>query len=154
MANSGANTNGSQFYINVANNTWLNGSYTVFGMTTTNYTVVQTISTVATNSANDKPLVDVVMDSVRITHLHTAAVGSTGSGVTASVYPNPCRGEFTIDLPAISTKVEITDMTGRVVYTTEIKGTLKVDLGKQGTGLYFVHLANINGSSAYKVVVQ
>ena len=152
MANSGPNTDGSQFYINLVNNPSLNGIYTVFGMTTSGMPVVQNIGLVPVD-VNDKPLTPVVMDSVRITRA-PAAVTNLANGLPTSVYPNPCRGTFNIDLPAIVTKVEIVDMAGRSVYHAEAKGTLPVDFRDQPTGLYFVHLSNVNGSSESKVIVQ
>lgn len=65
MANAGPGTNGSQFFINVADNTFLDGKHTVFGMVTEGYDIVEALSQVATD-ATDKPLEDVVLNSVTI----------------------------------------------------------------------------------------
>ena len=153
MANSSPNTDGSQFYINLVNNPSLNNIYTVFGTTTYNFSVVQNIGLVPVD-ANDKPLTPVVMDSVRITHLHTAAVNSIGNGVVAAMYPNPCRGIINIDLPDLATKVEIINMPGRTVFRAEARGTFTVDLRDQETGLYLVRLSNTNGATEIKLVIQ
>lgn len=64
MANSGPNTNGSQFFINVANNSFLDGKYSVFAHVTSGYDIVEKISTVATDPGNDRPLSPVVLQSV------------------------------------------------------------------------------------------
>lgn len=66
MANSGPNTNGSQFFITVAATTWLNGNHTIFGKVIEGMDVVYAISKVATSKPGDKPLQDVVMESVTI----------------------------------------------------------------------------------------
>lgn len=152
MANSGPNTNGSQFYINLVNNSGLNNSYTVFGMVTTNFTVVQDIGNVPTNSA-DKPLTDVVIDSIRITNF-PAAVSNVSKGVAASIYPNPSKGVFTIELPGTITKVEIMDMRGQLVYSTKAKRKVEIDLRTHPAGLYMVRASNAEGTWENKLIVQ
>lgn len=64
MANSGPNTNGSQFFIMHVDYP-LPPSYTKFGRVLEGQDVVDSIAQVPTNS-NDKPLDPVVMNSVRI----------------------------------------------------------------------------------------
>jgi cyclophilin family peptidyl-prolyl cis-trans isomerase len=56
MANSGPNTNGSQFYINVANNNFLDGKYVTFGKVTSGMDVVTKIEKTPTDKSNDRPL--------------------------------------------------------------------------------------------------
>ncbi len=71
MANSGANTNGSQFFItsgNISegNLSALNGGvYTIFGEVTKGFEVVDSIERVAVD-ANDKPQNSVVIESIQI----------------------------------------------------------------------------------------
>lgn len=64
MANSGPNTNGSQFFI-MHKDYPLPPSYTKFGKVTEGQDVVDAIAAVQTNS-NDKPLEPVVMNKVYI----------------------------------------------------------------------------------------
>lgn len=66
MANSGPDSNGSQFFI-LATNSYpsLNGGYTVFGQLYGGSNVVAAINHVATD-ANGKPLTNVIINSVRI----------------------------------------------------------------------------------------
>ena len=66
MANAGPNTNGSQFFITVAPTTWLNGHHTIFGQVIDGMDVVYAISKVATSKPGDKPLKDVVIESIKI----------------------------------------------------------------------------------------
>lgn len=63
MANAGPNTNGSQFFINTANNNFLDGKHTVFGKVVSGMEVVQAIQEVATNEI-DRPLEAVVIQKV------------------------------------------------------------------------------------------
>ena len=66
MANTGLpNSNGSQFYINQVNNTYLDGSYTVFGQVYEGMDVVEAIASVDTDY-NDRPLTDVKINSVEV----------------------------------------------------------------------------------------
>jgi len=66
MANTGApNSGGSQYFITVEPTSWLNGGYSAFGHVTLGSDIVENISEVPTDG-NDKPITDVVIDSIRI----------------------------------------------------------------------------------------
>jgi peptidylprolyl isomerase len=58
MANAGPNTGGSQFFINVVNNTYLDSKHPVFGKVVEGIDIVDKITNVQTDY-NDKPLKDV-----------------------------------------------------------------------------------------------
>lgn len=65
MANAGPNTNGSQFFINVQDNDFLDTKHTVFGQVVSGMDVVQAIEGVATGQA-DRPLESITIDRVTI----------------------------------------------------------------------------------------
>lgn len=65
MANAGPNTNGSQFFINVANNSFLDAKHTVFGKVSAGMDVVNTLQAVETN-AGDRPIEPVVINSITL----------------------------------------------------------------------------------------
>jgi len=66
MANSGPNTNGSQFFIVTAEATpWLDGKHTVFGKVTSGQDVVDRICT-ADRDSRDRPLQPITIDSVDV----------------------------------------------------------------------------------------
>lgn len=65
MANAGPNTGGSQFFINLVNNNYLDRMHPVFGKVVEGMDVVDKIGSVRTD-ADDRPIEDVVIISARV----------------------------------------------------------------------------------------
>ncbi|OGF24304.1 peptidylprolyl isomerase [Candidatus Falkowbacteria bacterium RIFCSPLOWO2_12_FULL_45_13] len=66
MANSGPNTNGSQFFIVTKDSTpWLDGKHTNFGYVTAGLDIVEKVEKVEV-SENDRPIEDVVINGIEL----------------------------------------------------------------------------------------
>lgn len=65
MANSGPNTNGSQFFITEVATPWLDGRHTIFGKVVAGEEVIETIANVE-KGAQDRPKENVVLEKVSI----------------------------------------------------------------------------------------
>jgi cyclophilin family peptidyl-prolyl cis-trans isomerase len=84
MANSGTNSNGSQFFVTVSPQPQLNNVHSVFGQVVEGMNVVSNINTVATGPG-DKPVVPVVITNVTILKIGTAANNFNPAAVTPAL---------------------------------------------------------------------
>lgn len=73
LANSGPNTDGSQFFIMATNRASWDGSYSVFGHVTTGMNVVTSIAAVAVQGQWERPVQDVVLSNVTIRRVGASA---------------------------------------------------------------------------------
>lgn len=86
MANSGPNTDGSQFFITVTNIPAWDGSYSVFGHVTSGMEVVRDIAAVEVQGAGNRPVQDIILSNVTVRRVGPAA---EAFDVTAQGVPSP-----------------------------------------------------------------
>ena len=164
MANSGPNTGGSQFFINLVNNLFLDTNHPVFGIVTSNFDVVESIGIVPTNS-NDRPLTDVIMDSVRVTL--NGPILSTNEhlkpSLNLSVFPNPADDFISISIADKNSNsnnylMTITDLLGQIIYSEYLGNqNSTVDVSQIETkGIYFVNILDeqTNARATKKLVIR
>jgi hypothetical protein len=111
------------------------------GVTTT-YTVTGT----GANTCSDK------ITFVQNVDACTGLSKIENASISASVYPNPGNGEFTVELGQ-ETLVSVLNGIGQVVYTGKMSaGATKVILNNQPNGIYFVQLKQGSANKTIKIV--
>ncbi len=89
-------------------------------------------------------------------------VAEPGSTIMAGVYPNPTKGNFTLQLQnskASAAQVLIFDNKGAVIEQrsvplTQGNQTLRMNLQGKANGLYLVQVKSASGTETFKVYLQ
>ena len=168
MANSGPNTGGSQFFINLVNNRFLDfnkapttSAHPVFGEVIGDWNLVKTISNVPVN-AQDRPITDVVMDSVRIVP-QGFSLQEVNLSHRIKLFPNPLTDNshliFENDASA-PLHLKVFGPDGKVIFEKSLKavtGSNRISLSELysknlASGVYQVALSQ-NGLFGYTAIV-
>jgi len=176
MANAGPNTGGSQFFINLVNNTHLDfdknplsSAHPVFGHVESGFNIVDSIGNVQTGAGN-RPVDSVIMDSLRLTHdpfgLNIEEVKSSQKPLhQLKVFPNPITPESVI--LAISNhnddlKITILDPLGRIhnsKITPAFIGQQRIPLSdildkKLSSGIYHIMISSKGQIDHIPIIIQ
>jgi len=159
------NSAGSQFFFTLARHNFLDGDFPAFGSVVENIEVLAAIGRVPVDN-NDRPIVDVVMDSVRI--FNDGIISSTKeieNNIKTEVYPNPFVESIQIMYELKnSSRVDISifDLQGRLVkilekgmrtsgiHTIDWDGTGNASQVKMGT--YYLSIISSEGTQIQKLI--
>ena len=84
--------------------------------------------------------------------IYTEGIGE--NSISAKVYPNPTKGEFTLEGEGLS-HVRIVNVYGQMVYNAEVEGNqVRIDLSQMVKGIYMMHIETYEGQVVRKIVVE
>lgn len=90
---------------------------------------------------------------IHVTFMHVDAVGESNSN-TITVYPNPTKGEVTLDGEGIN-HIRIVNIQGQTVYNAKAEGEqVRIDLSNLAKGIYMLHIDTENGQVVKQIVVE
>ena len=80
--------------------------------------------------------------------------GVDDNNISAKVYPNPTKGEFTLEGEDLN-HVRIVNVYGQTVHNANIEGEqTRIDLSKMAKGIYMMHIEANGGQAVRKIVIE
>lgn len=84
--------------------------------------------------------------------MYTEGIGE--NNISAKVYPNPTKGEITLEGEGLQS-VRIANAFGQTVYNTKVEGDqVRIDLSGMVKGVYVMHIGTANGETMRQIVVE
>ena len=84
--------------------------------------------------------------------MYTEGIGE--NNISAKVYPNPTKGEITLEGEGLQS-VRIANAFGQTIYNTKVEGDqVRIDLSQMGKGIYMMHIEADGGQAVRKIVVE
>ena len=84
--------------------------------------------------------------------VYTEGLGE--NSISANVYPNPTKGEVTLEGESLS-HVRIVNAYGQTVYNAKVEGDqVRIDLSSMAKGIYMMHIEANGGQAVRKIVVE
>ncbi len=80
--------------------------------------------------------------------------GISENSISAKVYPNPAKGEVTLEGEGLN-HVRIVNAFGQTVYNADLEGDqVRIDLSNFAKGIYMMHIEANGGQAVRKIVVE
>ena len=84
--------------------------------------------------------------------VYTEGIGE--NSIETKVYPNPTKGEFTLEGEGLN-HVRIVNAYGQMVYNADVEGDqVRIDLSQMAKGIYMMHIEAEGGQAVRKIVVE
>ena len=144
MANSGPNTNGSQFFITEVATPWLDGRHTVFGEVVNGKEVIDSIANVE-KGPQDKPKTDVVLEKVSV-----FTKGDDYKNYDAAAIFNEGKGKIQENNKAAVAKIEADKKKKAEEFAAnqqKLVDDLKAEMQSTPSGLYYKITKATNGAA-------
>jgi hypothetical protein len=91
--------------------------------------------------------------SVSITVVICTALREAVSFSEIKIFPNPNSGEFTVEAGPEAEKIELSDLSGRIVLIADLNpGTTKINMRDLSSGLYFAKIKSQNGQAVIRLI--
>ncbi len=86
---------------------------------------------------------------------HLSAAGLNSNGISnLTLFPNPSNGEFSISGDFVKGNIEVSDLTGKTVYSSEIVSGSSVKMNDLKSGVYTVKISAEGKSSVQKITIK
>ena len=83
---------------------------------------------------------------------YTEGIGE--NSISAKVYPNPTKGEITLEGEGLN-HIHIVNAYGQMVYNAKVEGEqVRIDLSNMAKGIYMMHIEAEGGQTIRKIVVE
>lgn len=92
---------------------------------------------------------------IRLSSDPSLTVSENELNASVNLFPNPAVEEFTVTVDGNeATGLTVIDLTGKVVYSSSVNGTITVNTSNFSAGIYTVNVATSNGTATKKLVVK